>query len=116
LTRAYLIAYRQGLDIVQADRWIKKHRSHRGISAQMDTALEALYFPLGRQPGVNVEDQELESEDQFNHIETNLQYEENLEQNEDDYDESHTEFPDGYFDHGFDLRDIDQFNEDFTNS
>jgi hypothetical protein len=41
-------SYDQGLDIVEADAWIRKHRSHRGVSKEMDTQLEALYFPNGR--------------------------------------------------------------------
>ena len=43
-----MIAYDQGLDIVEADAWIRKHRSHRGVSQEMDIQLEALYFPNGR--------------------------------------------------------------------
>eukprot|EP01031_Cornospumella_fuschlensis_P036930 gene36930-44804_t len=45
LSFAYLLAYQQGLTIVGADKWIRKHRSHRKHSQTMDAALEALYFP-----------------------------------------------------------------------
>jgi hypothetical protein len=48
LVTAYYLAYRDGKDVVAADAWIKKHRSHRGHSQKMDTELEQLYFPLGR--------------------------------------------------------------------
>jgi transposase len=48
LATAYYIAYREGKDVMQAEQWLKKHRSHRGHSAKMDAKLEALYFPLGR--------------------------------------------------------------------
>jgi hypothetical protein len=46
---AYYIAYRDGKDVVEAEQWLKKHRSHRGYSAQMDAKLEQLYYPLGRE-------------------------------------------------------------------
>ena len=45
---AYLLAYKNGLDIIKADAWVKKHRSHLGVSSAMDAALESLYFPFGR--------------------------------------------------------------------
>ena len=45
---AYLLAYKNGLDIIKADAWVKKHRSHRGVSSAMDAALESLHFPFGR--------------------------------------------------------------------
>lgn len=58
-TFAYLYAYRDGKDIITADQWVKKHRVHRGFSKQMDNALdrsvaldsnlEQLYYPNGRQ-------------------------------------------------------------------
>ena len=59
-TFAYLCAYKSGNDITTAHDWVKKQRSHRGHSKQMDhalensesavfdTELEALYYPLGR--------------------------------------------------------------------
>ena len=57
-TFAYLYAYKSGKDIITAHDWVKKHRSHRGHSKQMDhalensavfdTELEVLYYPLGR--------------------------------------------------------------------
>ena len=43
-TFAYLYAYRNGLDIVSAHEWVKKHRAHRGHSALMDSALENTEF------------------------------------------------------------------------
>jgi transposase len=49
LITCYYIAYSENKDIVAADRWIRKHRSHRGHSDKMDRQLEELYFPLGRQ-------------------------------------------------------------------
>ena len=48
LTRAYLLAYDKGLDIVAAKEWLKQRRSHRGYIGQMDDVLEKLYFPCGR--------------------------------------------------------------------
>ena len=48
LTRAYLLAYDKGLDIVAAEEWLKQRRSHRGYSGQIDDVLEKLYFPCGR--------------------------------------------------------------------
>ena len=48
LTRAYLLAYDKGLDIVAAEEWLKQRRSHRGYSGQMGDVLEKLYFPCGR--------------------------------------------------------------------
>jgi transposase len=36
LVSAYYIAYQEGKDIIQAEFWIRKHRSHRGCSAKMD--------------------------------------------------------------------------------
>ncbi len=59
---AYLFAYRDGKDIVSADEWVKKHRSHRRHSNAMDSAIdqivnldinseyEKLYYPFGRNP------------------------------------------------------------------
>jgi hypothetical protein len=57
-TFAYLYAYKNGMGIITAHDWVKRHRSHRGHSQQMDLALEssldreldALYYPRGR-PG-----------------------------------------------------------------
>ena len=48
LVSAYYIAYNDGKDLMQADEWIRKHRSHRGFSEKMDSRLENLYFLLGR--------------------------------------------------------------------
>ena len=48
LTTAYLIAYKGGLDLIQSEAWITKHRSHRGYAEKMDAKLDELYFPLGR--------------------------------------------------------------------
>ena len=48
LTRAYLLAYDKGLDIVAAEEWLKQRRSHRRYSGQMDDVLDKLYFPCGR--------------------------------------------------------------------
>ena len=44
LLTAYYIAYIEGKDIIEADAWIRKHRSHRGHSELMDKRLEQLYF------------------------------------------------------------------------
>jgi len=52
LLTAYYIAYNEGKDIIQADAWIKKHRSHRGHSELMDNRLEQLYYPYGREEEV----------------------------------------------------------------
>jgi len=48
LLGAYYQAYIAGMDVVQADSWIRQHRSHRGFAAQMDDRLEKIYFPNGR--------------------------------------------------------------------
>jgi hypothetical protein len=48
-TFAYLYAYRNKLDIIKADAWVKKHRTHRGHRDQMDKELEKLYYPNGRE-------------------------------------------------------------------
>jgi transposase len=45
LSEAYLIAYENGLNILQTTEWLKKHRSHRAHSEKMDDTLEQLYFP-----------------------------------------------------------------------
>jgi len=52
LLAAYYIAYNEGKDIIQADAWIRKHRSHRGHSELMDNRLEQLYYPYGREEEV----------------------------------------------------------------
>jgi putative sterol carrier protein len=52
LLTAYYIAYNEGKDIIQADAWIRKHRSHRGHSELMDNRLEQLYYPYGREEEV----------------------------------------------------------------
>jgi transposase len=48
LQRAYILAYKKKLNIIQGTAWIKQRKSHRGYAAQMDEALEKLYYPLGR--------------------------------------------------------------------
>ena len=45
---AYLLAYSNGLDIIKADAWATKRKSHCGVSTAMDAALESLYFPFSR--------------------------------------------------------------------
>jgi len=52
LLTAYYIAYNESKDIIQADAWIRKHRSHRGHSEMMDNRLEQLYYPYGREKEV----------------------------------------------------------------
>ena len=55
-TFAYLYAYKSGMGIITAHNWVKRHRSHRGHSQQMDRTLEimldgeleGLYYPRGR--------------------------------------------------------------------
>lgn len=42
-TTCYLYAYTQGMDIIQAEQWMKKRRSHRGYSTKMDSELAAIY-------------------------------------------------------------------------
>ncbi len=43
---AYYHAYDQGMDIVQADSWIRKFRSHRSFNPSMDEhVLRKVYFP-----------------------------------------------------------------------
>jgi hypothetical protein len=57
IVSAYFIAYKEGKDIIQAESWINKHRTHRGDSGLMDAQLEALYFPLGRYVDRGVEEE-----------------------------------------------------------
>jgi hypothetical protein len=52
LFTAYYIAYNEGKDIIQADAWIRKHRSHRGHSVLMDNRPEQSYYPYGREEEV----------------------------------------------------------------
>ena len=40
LTRAYLLAYDKGLDIVAAEEWLKQRRYHRSYSGHMGDVLE----------------------------------------------------------------------------
>jgi transposase len=63
IVSAYYIAYQDSKDIIEAESWIRKHRSHRGCSAKMDGQLEALYFPLGRDLDTGEEDREEVSSD-----------------------------------------------------
>jgi hypothetical protein len=44
----YYEAYELGLDIVRAEKWLRQRRSHRGYAPNMDSRLEAIYFPTGR--------------------------------------------------------------------
>jgi hypothetical protein len=53
-TIAYLIAYKNGHDIVLAEEWVRQQRKHRSHSDRMDQELENLYFPYGR-PDAEVE-------------------------------------------------------------
>ncbi len=53
------IAYIDGKDIIQAESWIKKHRSHRGHSGTMDEKLYELYFPYGEDNDEHINDDEL---------------------------------------------------------
>jgi transposase len=46
LSYAYVAAYREGKDIVAAEQWIRKHRSHRSHSRQMDDQLNRMYYAL----------------------------------------------------------------------
>jgi len=48
LLSAYYYAYHDDKNVVQADEWIRKHRTHRGFAPKMDARLEKLYFPNGR--------------------------------------------------------------------
>lgn len=50
LVECYYEAYEGGKDIIQAQEWINAHRSHRSHNKTMDSALERIYFPLGRPP------------------------------------------------------------------
>ena len=59
LVTAYYIAYIDGKDIIQAESWIKKHRSHRGHSGTMDEKLYKLYFPYGVDNDEHINDDEL---------------------------------------------------------
>jgi len=44
LVEAYLIAYEGGMNIIQAEAFINKHRSHRSHSLKMDETLEQLFI------------------------------------------------------------------------
>ncbi len=59
LVTAYYIAYIDGKDIIQAESWIKKHRSHRGHSGAMDDKLYQLYFPYGVDNDEHINEDEL---------------------------------------------------------
>ena len=59
LVTAYYIAYIDGKDIIQAESWIKKHRSHRGHSGTIDEKLYKLYFLYGADNVEHINDDEL---------------------------------------------------------
>ena len=52
LVTSYYYAYLDGKDIIQAESWIKKHRSHREHSDLMDERLYKLYYPNGIQDNI----------------------------------------------------------------
>ena len=55
---AYYHAYDQGMDIVQADSWIRKYRSHRSFNPSMDEhVLKKIYFPHDSQIEEEVSDE-----------------------------------------------------------
>ena len=56
LVTAYYIAYLDGKNVIQAESWIKKHRSHRGHSGTMD---EKLYESYGVDNDEHINDDEL---------------------------------------------------------
>ena len=59
LQEAYLLAYKNGDDIVKAEKWIKTRRCHRSHLPMMDDALDLLYFPqYYRDDGSRVEQAE----------------------------------------------------------
>ncbi len=60
---AYYIANIDGKDIIQAESWIKKHRSHRGLSGTMDDKLYKLYFLYGVDNDEHINDDELALDD-----------------------------------------------------
>ena len=66
LVTAYYIAYIDDKDIIQAESWIKKHRSHRGHSGSMDEKLYKLYFPYGVDNDEHINDDELALNDNMN--------------------------------------------------
>ena len=78
LADAYIIAYDKDMDIVQADAWIRKHRSHRSYSSKMDEDLEKLYYPLGREE--SLQHYECDNDDSIEE-----ESEEDNSFNEDDY-------------------------------
>lgn len=41
--KLYLQAYEEGVSLVEAESWVKKHKSHRGYSKQMDENIVQLY-------------------------------------------------------------------------
>ena len=64
LVSCYLSAYAQGMDIVEAESWMKRRKCLRGYSPEMDETLRKIYFPLGlpvttsREEEVSVESDE----------------------------------------------------------
>ena len=36
------------MEMVTAMKWLRKRRTHRAYAPQMDSRLEAVYYPLGR--------------------------------------------------------------------
>jgi hypothetical protein len=48
VVNAYYVAYLRGDDIVTAQSWLKRHRTHRNFAPAMDVQLDQIYFPLGR--------------------------------------------------------------------
>ena len=53
LVEAYLIAYDGGMNIIQAESFINKHRSHRSHSAVMDEELEKSFLEAIKNQGLN---------------------------------------------------------------
>jgi hypothetical protein len=80
LVTAYYIAYIDGKDIIQAESWIKKHRSHRGHSGTMDEKLYKLYFPYGVDNDEHINDDELALHDNMiEYINDNVTHDDELD-------------------------------------
>ena len=69
----------QSLEI-QAESWIKKHRSHRGHSGTMDEKLYELYFPYGVDNDEHINDDELALHDNMiEYINDNVTHDDELD-------------------------------------
>ena len=45
LTFAYIVGYEQNLNMLETEKWLRKHRQHRSYNKTIDARHEELYFP-----------------------------------------------------------------------